>query len=153
MKATQSTILLFLSALIFPSSHSLAQPRHLSTEIAAVDDSLITADQSEEPVYDSVDIAPQYPGGLEALNSFVNNNIQYPVSLSETAVQGRVIVKFIVKKDGSIGDIKVIKTLIPELDEDATRVIRMLSGFTPAMINGEPVNAWFTLPITYKLTC
>ena len=148
MKAAKSSILLFLIGMIFQSTYTLAHSLCDINEIAVAQDSLITDINSENFVYDSVDVEPQYPGGPYELLSFLAGKIKIPGCHS---VQGRVIVKFVVKKDGSVGDVIVTKSLSPAVDEETIRVIRLLSGFTPAMINGEPVNAWFTVPVTYKI--
>lgn len=105
----------------------------------------------EDKTFTSVEQMPQFPGGEAALMSWVANHIKYPTLAQENGVQGRVIVQFVVKKDGSIGDVKVVRGKDPDLDKEAVRVVRTLPNFTPGKMNGQPVNVWYTLPVTFKL--
>lgn len=104
---------------------------------------------SEEYVYQSVEQMPQYPGGDAALMKYVKSQIQYPDSIKE---EGMVMVQFVVKKDGSIGETKVARKSHPAFNEEALRVVKTLPSFIPGMKKGEPVNVWYTLPISFKPT-
>ena len=96
---------------------------------------------------------PEFPGGEAALMKFINENLRYPATAIENGIQGRVVVQFVVKKDGSVGDVKVLRGVDPALDQEAIRVCKTLPKFIPGKRrdNGEPINAWVTLPITFKL--
>ena len=100
-------------------------------------------DQKEEP-FDVVEDMPAFPGGMEAMIQFISNNIQYPADAQKQKVDGRVLVNFVVEKDGSITEVKVIKPTFPSLDAEAVRVVK-------AMPKWKPVRVQFTMPINFSL--
>lgn len=103
-------------------------------------------------VFHSVAHMPSYPGGFEALWKFISNHLKYPVEAQRNNIQGKVIVQFVVKKDGSIGEVKVTKSVNKDLDEEAIRLAKSLPRFLPGHnTSGEPVDAWYTLPVTFRL--
>lgn len=136
------------------------------TEIQIVDD--VIDDEREHspevvheeatPVYDdnqvftAVDQMPTFPGGDAELMKYIASHVRYPDVAVENGVQGRVVVQFVVQKDGSIGEVKVVSSKDPDLDREALRVVRTLPKFTPGRLNGQPVNVYYTLPITFKLS-
>ena len=105
----------------------------------------------EETVYDVVEEMPQFPGGPSALFEYLSNNLQYPVVAEENGVQGRVIVTFIVEKDGSISNAKVVKAVDPSLDKEAIRLVESMPNWIPGKQNGEPVRVKYTVPVTFRL--
>lgn len=109
------------------------------------------AQQAQEKIYDHIEQMPQFPGGETELLKWVAANVKYPQVCQENDIQGRVVVQFVVKKDGSIGPVKVVRPKDPDLDREAIRVIKSLPLFTPGRQNGVPVNVWYTLPITFRL--
>lgn len=102
-------------------------------------------------MFTSVEQMPEFPGGQAALMSWLANHIKYPAMAQENGVQGRVVVQFVVKTDGSIGDVKVVRSKDPDLDKEAVRVVKTFPNFTPGKMNGQPVNVWYTLPVSFKL--
>lgn len=110
------------------------------TEAAATDSVLQVAEQM-----------PQFPGGESAMLQFVADNVVYPQECADSAIQGRVVVRFVVQKDGSIGETQVIKSPHPLLSAEAVRVVKMLPGFQPGMSEGKPVAVWFALPVNFRL--
>lgn len=102
-------------------------------------------------VYFTPELAPQYPGGQQALLSHIAQNLRYPANAINVQIQGRVVVKFVVKKDGSVGEVKIARGVDPTLDNETIRVVKTLNGFIPGKMNGTPVNCWYTLPITFRL--
>ena len=94
---------------------------------------------------------PRFPGGEAALMKYLESHINYPPEAAKNNVQGHVIVQFVVKKDGSIGEVKVVRSLEKDLDKEAIRVIKSLPKFTPGRQDGKAVNVWYTLPVTFKL--
>ena len=94
---------------------------------------------------------PQFPGGPAALMEFLSKNVKYPQEAYKNGIQGRVIVTFVINKDGSISDAKVVKSVDPQLDEEALRVVHSMPNWIPGRQNGEPVNVKYTVPITFKL--
>lgn len=104
----------------------------------------------EEKVIDVVEQMPSFPGGQGELMRYIHSNIRYPSEL-EICVQGRVIVKFVVCADGSIKDVKVIKSVDPSLDAEAVRVISGMPRWIPGKQNGVAVNVYYTVPVMFKL--
>jgi TonB family protein len=101
--------------------------------------------------FDVVEEMPQFPGGPSALFEFLSKNIQYPKDAEKAKLQGRVIVTFVVKKDGSITDAKVVKSVAPSLDAEALRVINAMPNWAPGRQGGQPVNVKYTVPLTFRL--
>ena len=99
----------------------------------------------------SVEQMPQFPGGEIALMKYLQSHINYPPTAAKYDIEGKVVVQFVVKKDGSIGEIKVVRSVDPELDAEAIRVCRSLPNFIPGRQNGVPVNVLYTIPVTFKL--
>lgn len=111
----------------------------------------ITAADATENVLIAAEQMPQYPGGDRAMLQFVADHLVYPQECADSAIHGRVVVKFVVKKDGSVGETQVLRSPHPLLSAEAVRVVKMLSGFQPGMSDGKPVAVWFTLPVNFRL--
>ena len=110
-------------------------------------------DPDENKVFTTVEQKASYPGGDAALLAWINSNIVYPPMAVEEDAQGRVIVSFVVEKDGSITDVKVARGRHPELDKEAVRVVKKIpKKFVPAKQNGKNVRYKFNLPVTFKLS-
>ncbi len=108
--------------------------------------------EQKDKVYDViVDVRPTFPGGDEKLMEWISQHVQYPQNAYDSHIQGRVIVRFLVKKDGSVGDAKIIRSVFPSLDEEALRVVTTLPKFNPAILDGKAVEYWFTIPIVFRL--
>ena len=105
----------------------------------------------DDKVFKSVEQMPSYPGGDAALLQDVANNLQYPAMAQENGTQGRVVLQFVVTKNGSIGEVKVVRSLSPECDQAAIKAVKKLKKFNPGRQNGNAVNVWYTLPVTFKL--
>lgn len=105
----------------------------------------------DEFCYEEPDVLPAFPGGLEGLMNFLSNNIRYPKRAEKNKVQGRVVVRFVVGKTGKVGNFKVLESVDDDLAEEAVRICKKLPDFTPGRVNDEPVNVWYTLPVTFKL--
>ena len=107
--------------------------------------------QVEDPVFDVVEQQPSFPGGPAVLQKWLRENVKYPAIAVENKIGGRVIVEFIVCKDGSISGAKVIRSVDPSLDKEAVRVISSMPRWTPGRQNGDVVNVRYTLPVTFYL--
>lgn len=94
---------------------------------------------------------PQFPGGDAALINFLNENIKYPLKAAQDRVEGKVIVQFLVKKTGKIDNVKVLRSVRKDLDDEAVRVVKMMPDFIPAKQNGEVADMLYTVPISFKL--
>ena len=108
--------------------------------------------EADEKAFDVVEQMPQYPGGIGEMMKFLSMNIKYPVAAEKAGTQGRVIASFIVEKDGTITNIKVVKKVSEELDAEAVRVINAMPKWTPGMQNGQPVRVKYTIPISFRLS-
>ncbi len=108
-------------------------------------------EQSPQKVYEIVQVEPEYPGGINELLKTLGMNLRYPAEAMATNIQGRVVVRFVVTEKGKIASPEVIKSVSPELDAEAIRVLQTLSDFNPGTIDGKPVSVYYTLPITFKL--
>ena len=108
---------------------------------------------NNDKVYEAiVDVRPTFPGGDSKLWEWLSQHIVYPPGCYESHIQGRVVIRFMIKADGSVGETEIIRGVYPELDKEALRVVKSLPKFNPAILNGNAVDYWFTLPITFKLT-
>lgn len=99
---------------------------------------------------DDVDQQPSFPGGANALNTFIVSNLKYPVFAQEKGIQGRVVVKFIVEKDGSISNVEVDRS-VPGLDNEAMRVVKAMPKWIPGQINGKAVKVECSHPFVFRL--
>lgn len=100
---------------------------------------------------DDVDQQPSFPGGTNAFNTFIVSNLKYPVVAQENGIQGRVVVKFIVEKDGSISNVEVDRSVDPSLDNEAMRVIKNMPKWIPGQINGKAVKVECSYPFVFRL--
>ena len=108
--------------------------------------------EQEDKVYEAiVDVRPTFPGGDKKLMEWLSHNIQYPQNAYNSHIEGRVIVQFLVKEDGSVGDVKIVRSVFPLLDEEALRLVRTLPKFDPAILDGKAVEYWFTIPVVFRL--
>ena len=107
--------------------------------------------EEETKVVDVVEVMPTFPGGQGALFEWLSKNIKYPVVAEENGVQGRVIVTFVVERNGSITDVQVAKSVDPSLDKEAVRVVKAMPHWIPGKQNGSAVRVKFTVPVTFRL--
>lgn len=111
----------------------------------------INPKSSEEVFGDVAEQMPSFPGGDRKLMEYLSENIRYPEECEEICVQGRVIVSFIVEKDGSISNVKVAKSLAPLLDKEAVRVVSGMPKWIPGRQNGVAVRVRYIIPVTFRL--
>lgn len=107
--------------------------------------------KKNDMVFDVVEVMPQFPGGQIAMLKYIMENIKYPEQAMKEGIQGRVAVRFIVEKDGSISDVKPILSVHPLLNKEAVRVVESMPKWTPGKQNGKPVRVRFNLPVMFKL--
>ena len=108
--------------------------------------------EEEQQIFQVVEDMPEFPGGTQALLQYLKKNIKYPTICQEQGIQGRVVVQFVVNKDGSIVDREVIKPINPYLDKEALRVVSTMPKWKPGSQRGKPVRVKFTLPVQFKLS-
>lgn len=108
-----------------------------------------TTQAADNQVYDVVDKMPSFRQG--DVRAWISRNLQYPVVAEENGIQGRVMVTFIVERDGSISNVKVARSVDPSLDKEAMRVVKSMPKWNPGYLNGQPVRVKYTLPVQFKL--
>lgn len=94
---------------------------------------------------------PSFPGGTAAMMSYISSNIKYPQSAREALIMGRVIVSFLVEKDGSISDARVVRNVDADLDREALRVVKSMPKWKPGKNKGSVVRVKFTVPVVFRL--
>lgn len=102
-------------------------------------------------VVSRAEVAPSFPGGNSQLYGWIAKNMVYPPAAAENNIKGRVVVRFAVLSDGSIGETKVIRSVDADLDKEALRLVKSMPKWNPGTIDGKPVNVWYTLPITFNI--
>lgn len=111
----------------------------------------VTEIDDEDTLFIEYEQMPQFLGGEVALMKFIADNLHYPDSAKAKKIQGQVVVKFVVTKTGEIGEVKIVRSKDLDLDKEAVRIVKSLPNFIPGKLNGEVVDMWYTLPITFKL--
>ena len=107
--------------------------------------------EKNQQVFDVVEQMPEYPGGIQALFEYLQQNVKYPEDAEKQKIEGRVIATFVVETDGSINNVEVIKPAFPSLDAEAVRVLSAMPKWTPGMQSGKVVRVKFTVPINFNL--
>lgn len=128
-----------------------SQETKASTPVVAKPDSKVSKKSEKKQTVAACEKMPQFPGGDVALMSYVRDNLKYPEEAMKAGVQGHVVVKFVVSADGSVASPEVIRSVSPELDAEAVRVVESLPRWTPGTVDGKPVDAWFTIPVFFRL--
>uniref|UniRef100_UPI003078BCD6 M56 family metallopeptidase n=1 Tax=Phocaeicola coprophilus TaxID=387090 RepID=UPI003078BCD6 len=146
---------------------ALAVTAFARPEVSAVADEISAVKVIAPAVHDSIqpnvqpavaapssalDQMPEFPGGMEALNTYLRNNIRYPQEAQKAEIQGRVIIQFIVSKDGSITDAEVVESVDPQLDAEGLRLIKNMPRWKPGMRKGQAIRVKQTLPIRFAFT-
>ena len=103
----------------------------------------------KDGAYQKVDVMPVFPGGDAALLKFIADSTHYPKDAKEKGIKGKVLARFMVKKDGSVSDVSIMQKASPSLDNEAIRVVKLLPKFTPGKLNGKTVPVWFMVPINF----
>ena len=111
----------------------------------------VEPEPEEEEIFMVVEDAPEFPGGTEALLKYLRDHIKYPAICRENNIQGRVLVSFVVNKDGAIVEPEVVKGVNPSLDKEALRVISTMPKWKPGKQRGKEVRVKFTVPVNFRL--
>lgn len=112
----------------------------------------VEPEPEEEEIFMVVEDQPEFPGGTAALLEYLRKNIKYPAICRENNIQGRVLIQFVVNRDGSIVDPEVVRSVDPHLDKEALRVISSMPKWKPGLQRGKPVRVKFTVPVNFKLS-
>lgn len=107
--------------------------------------------QEETKIFDVVEQPPSFPGGQAALLNWLKDHVKYPPIAEENGIQGRVIVGFVVERDGSVSQVQVIRGVDPSLDKEAARVVASMPKWTPGRQNGQNVRVKYNVPVNFKL--
>lgn len=105
-------------------------------------------EESKNKIFDECDQMPSFPGNLM---TYLSENIKYPVEAQENGIQGRVVVSFVVEKDGSLSDMRVARSVSPELDAEALRVVSSMPKWNPGMNKGKYVRVKFNVPVSFRI--
>ena len=127
---------------------AFANPTTKAAPVVAQQTAQVSQDNK---IYKSVEQMPRFPGGEAEMMKYLSQNIQYPANAAKNDIQGRVILQFVVEKDGQIGEVKVVRSVDPELDAEAVRVVKSMPNFEPGRQDGKPVSVWYTIPVMFKL--
>lgn len=128
-----------------------SQETKASTPVVAKPDSKVSKKSDKKQTVAACEKMPQFPGGDVALMNYVRDNLKYPEEAMKAGVLGRVVVKFVVSADGSVASPEVIRSVSPELDAEAIRVVESMPRWTPGTVDGKPVDTQFTLPVFFRL--
>ncbi len=118
---------------------------------AKASDATAPADTTKNVVYDITETLPQFPGGQGVMMKYLAANIKYPASAVKAKKQGRVIVSFVIQKDGSVTNARIVRSVDPELDAEALRIVKAMPNWTPGTQDGKPVNVRYTIPVVFSL--
>ena len=118
---------------------------------AVVDVPKVKEEPQEKVIFQVVEEMPQFPGGMGEAMKFLAKNIKYPVSAQQAKIEGRVVVQFVVERDGSISDIHTVRSVSPELDAEAVRVVSLMPKWIPGKQRGKAVAVKYTMPIMFRL--
>jgi protein TonB len=122
-----------------------------TVDIADLQEHKVVVEDQKPQIFNHVEVMPQFPGGDAALLKWLGDNIQYPTIAQEQGIQGRVVLRFVVKPDGSVDDVQVVKNLDPSCDKEAVRVVKKMPKWIPGKQNGNPVYVYYSLPVVFKL--
>ncbi|MCQ2128359.1 MAG: energy transducer TonB [Bacteroidaceae bacterium] len=122
------------------------------TTVETPDNVVSSAKDVKDVTFDVCEVMPEYKGGMTALMKYLTQSVKYPESAQKEKIEGRVIVTFVVDKDGSICEAKVVSSVSPDIDAEAVRVVNSMPKWRPGRQNGEVVRVRYTLPITFRLT-
>lgn len=109
-----------------------------------------TADPDSSKIFGAAEEMPSFPGGEKALMQYIKDNTYYPEEMCEGAAQGRVMVGFVINEDGSISDVKVLRSLTPEFDEVAVKIVKGMPKWNPGKQNGKAVKTKYTVPVSFR---
>ena len=123
----------------------------VASTLSSVSTISVTDEESPTNVCKTPEKMPEFPGGTKGLMNFLATNVKYPQVAVNNKTEGRVLVQFVVNKNGKVTNPKVVKSVSKELDEEAMRVVALLPDFIPGEKDGKKVPVFFTLPISFKL--
>lgn len=139
-----------LARMCRPAELAKMDPDNMVIELIPVN--IIKSNVTDDDVYEVVENMPEFPnGGMTALMKYLSDNIRYPEAAHKAGIQGRVTVQFVVGKDGSIGNVSILRGVNADLDAEAIRVISSMPKWKPGTQKGEPVKVKYTVPVMFRL--
>lgn len=111
----------------------------------------VVSQQDRDSIYNIVEQMPEFPGGVAEMMTYLSGNIKYPEEAKDKGISGRVFIGFVVEKDGSVNQVKVMKGIGGGCDDEAVRVVKAMPKWKPGMQKGKPVRVSYMLPISFKL--
>lgn len=124
---------------------------HQTEQVTTRPSNTIPNRNASEKIFDVVEQMPSFSGGFVAMNEFFERNMQYPTTAIAIGIQGRVMITFVVEKDGTISDAKVVRSVASSLDQEALRMVKSMPKWTPGKQNGNPVRVRYTIPVVFRL--
>lgn len=137
---------IFITLMMCCFAWQMAIAQQMPTPPRANDD-----DTSAMPEFRVVEKMPEFPGGITELLKFITANLQYPQELKDSTIEGKVIIQFVIKEDGTLEQYKVARGIHPLLDAEAIRVVKLMPKWIPGKQRGKPVPVWYTLPVNFSL--
>ena len=128
-----------------PDTIAVSVDRQLGVDTVAVEGS------PSDGYFDFVEQIPEFPGGRVEMMKFLQNTVKYPKEAQDKGIQGKVLVQFVVKSDGTVADAKVVNSINPLLDNEALRVVKAMPKWKPGMQSGKAVNVKYNIPISFRL--
>lgn len=120
-----------------------SEPKSMVVQTDTISENVIFGDVPEQ--------AASFPGGMQKLQEFINENIQYTEEMNETCAQGRVIVQFVIEKDGTVTNPKVVRSIGPLFDKEALRIVSIMPKWIPARRNGNVIRTTYVVPVTFRV--
>lgn len=110
-----------------------------------------TGDKDSPSVFKYIEVMPEFPGGLEKMMKFLQENLKYPPDARENGIQGRVVTQFVVDEEGNISDVQILKGIGGGCDEEVVRIVKTMPKWNPGKQNGTPVKVYYKMPVTFAL--
>lgn len=137
-------------AILLASSPVVASAVRSALPVAATEEPAKKSD-ADKKTYETAEVMPKFPGGDTEMYQWIAQHLKYPEETIKNDEQGRVVIQFVVDKDGSTAEPRIIRGVSPSIDAEAIRIVNEMPQFTPGTIGGEPVRVWYTLPMTFKM--
>ena len=139
-------VISFVMVSVFTAAFSTVSAANVKGECLSA-----PGDTTETRIFCNPEVMPSFRGGQQKLMQFISDNLRWPEGCDDSCIQGRVVISFMIEKDGSITEPKVVKSLDPAFDKEALRVVEMMPKWNPAKVNGKVVRSSFRLPINFRL--
>lgn len=143
-------ILTILVPMIAYSQGKISRPQK-SNQNTKIANSISSTTNPKEEIFVAVEKQAEFPGGHDALKKWISNNIHYPEKAKFNGIQGSVVVKFVIEKDGSITNAEIVRGVDKDLNQEALRVVRKMTKWLPAKNKGIPVRSYYNLPVTFTI--